>query len=372
MAAFNPRLPLAWAVLLVTAASAQGQTLDAAGKVVLVGPDDSLPQAGVPVVLHQVGRDFQGPIDTVMSGPDGGFAFTAPRDTSALYLLSANHHGIEYFSAPIHTNPDRPDTAIVLAVSDTSSAQPVETAERQLVVGAAGTDGTRPVVDLFRMVNSGVMTRVAGRAQQPTWVGRLDPAVIGFQVGRSDFSSEAVFLRGDTLEVFGPVSPGAKELMVRYLVTEDELTIFNSDSLQRFTLLVEEADARVAAPEGLVAEVQSAGGREFRSWTGAVAAGSTVTISFPGATSQTALLAALVALMSAILLTAVVLRRRRGSMAPAGETPDQLISQLARLDERYRGREDTLDAAAIDSYRLQRQALKEKLASALARTQRKS
>ena len=55
-------------------------------------------RAGTRVVLHQVGRTLQGPLDSTRTDQRGRFQFSFRPDTSALYLLSVRHAGIEYFS----------------------------------------------------------------------------------------------------------------------------------------------------------------------------------------------------------------------------------------------------------------------------------
>ena len=82
------------------------------GRVLRPAGEDSVPVPGVRVVLHRVGEAEQGPVDSIASGPDGGFRFTLVRDTSVLYLLSARYHGIEYFSSVLTTkSKNRPRTA---------------------------------------------------------------------------------------------------------------------------------------------------------------------------------------------------------------------------------------------------------------------
>ncbi len=98
------------------------QTLRVTGRVLAA---DSTPVAGTRVVLHRIGSDVQGPLDSTRSDRGGRFGFAFRPDTAAFYLLSTRHSGIEYFSPPVSTNPARPDTAIRIVVYDTSSSAPV-------------------------------------------------------------------------------------------------------------------------------------------------------------------------------------------------------------------------------------------------------
>jgi hypothetical protein len=99
---------------------------------------DSTAVAGVRVVLHRVGQVRQGPLDSTNTDDGGRFRFRFRADTSTIYLLSARHSGIEYFSPPVHTNPARPDTAIRIIAYDTSSTAPISVEARHLVVSRPG------------------------------------------------------------------------------------------------------------------------------------------------------------------------------------------------------------------------------------------
>src|SRR3954467_9123507 len=76
-----------------------------AGRVLLPRDADTVPVPGARVVLHRVGRDAQGPLDSVTADASGRFRFRFRADTGALYLLSARWGDVEYFAPPVHTNP---------------------------------------------------------------------------------------------------------------------------------------------------------------------------------------------------------------------------------------------------------------------------
>ena len=71
-------------VLVVPPATAAAQDLLPVGGTILrLTPADTVPLAGVHVVLHRVGRDFQGPVDSTLSRADGSFRFDFGADTAA-------------------------------------------------------------------------------------------------------------------------------------------------------------------------------------------------------------------------------------------------------------------------------------------------
>ena len=86
-----------------------------------VGAGDSIPAAGIRVVLHYIGRQRREPADSMVTDPRGRFRFRYPADTTALHILTARYAGIQYFADPLGSNPTRPDTNVTLLVHDTSS-----------------------------------------------------------------------------------------------------------------------------------------------------------------------------------------------------------------------------------------------------------
>lgn len=356
---------------LPPAAAAAQDVLPVGGTILRLTPADTVPLAGVHVVLHRVGRDFQGPVDSTRSRSDGSFRFDFIADTAAVYILSASYAGVQYFSPPVHTNPERPDTAIGIVVSDTSTAARIDVASRHIVVGAPRADGTRQVIDLVGLENPGWLTRVAGHAQRPTWFTPLSDVVIGFDVGASDFSSEAVFFSNGRVEVFGPIAPGDKELLLKYLIpaTAGSLVFVFADTAREFSLLIADAGPRVSGPVLEAPEPQVISGQAFRTWRGRPTPADTITIAFPGAVPRSAapLLAMLVGVMGlALIATAWRVRQGHAKVVVEEEPVEVLVRRLALLDSRYRGREADVPATEWTAYQEGRHALKARLTRALA------
>ncbi|MEE8060195.1 MAG: hypothetical protein V3T16_00105 [Gemmatimonadales bacterium] len=355
--------------------AAAQEPLQAAGTVLRVVPGDSVPQPGVRVVLHRVGRDAQGPLDSTLTGPGGQFTFTFVSDTTAVYILSARHYGIEYFSSPIHTNPELPDTAIVLVVSDTSSQARIEVASRQIVIGNARSDGAWDIVDLINLENRTTETRVPGVSQRPTWVTPIDRDIVGFDVGASDFSPEAVFHRDGTVEVFGPIPPGSKDLLLRYLIPAGKVRwpIAVGDTVRDLSILIEDETVRVLGPVFEAPQPQVVAGRSFTAWRARLTAADTITVVFPAGppAGGTVALVVLVGVMVLALGTAGLAWYRRAptQAVVAPEEPiEVLVRRLAMLDARYQGREAEVASDEWSEYQVRRSTLKRQLELALART----
>lgn len=341
------------------------QTIRAAGRVLRA---DSTPAAGVRVVLHQVGRELQGPLDSVGTDRRGRFGFVFRPDTSALYLLSARFAGIEYFSPPVHTNPERPDTALRIVVYDTSSTAPVALQARHLVITQPRGDGSRSVLDLLVLRNEGQVTRVAPDSARPTWSGSLPQGTLGLELGEGDVSPEAVGRQGDSLILTAALSPGEKQITVQYTLpggrTVMELPF--PEPVASVNILAEERAARVGGGTLALADSQVIEGRSFRRWTGGVPGGGVVRVIVPGVarTPQWFLVALVVAVASVLAAAGWYFAvRRRPAPGPA---PHDLVSAIAELDARYLGREGEIPVEEWTSYRDQRARLRARLDASLA------
>jgi hypothetical protein len=342
------------------------QTVRASGRVITA---DSTPVRGVRVILHRVGRAAQGPLDSARSDALGRFRFSFRPDTTAVYLLSARYQGIEYFSPPVHTNPERPDTAIRIVVADTSATAPVSLEARHLVVTRPGEDGSRSVLDLLVLRNAGKATRVAPDSVRPSWSGPLPHGTIGLEVGESDFSPDAVSRRDDSLILTAPLSPGDKQITVQYLVPSNRATLELpfQDSVSSVNVLTEERGARVTGGSLALADSQIIQGRAFRRWTGNVPAGGTVRVALPGVPhTPERVVALLVSVVVLVLGAAGWYRIRRRAPPARAVSPEELVDAIATLDSRYLNREGEVPAAEWSSYLAERARLKDLLEASLA------
>jgi hypothetical protein len=330
---------------------------------------DSVPVPRARVLLHRIGRQRQGPIDSVVGGGRGEFSFRFHPDTSAVFLVSASFAGIEYFSSPLHAGAGSPDTGLALVVSDTSSTGPIGVDVRHLVVSRPTAEGRRPVLEIVALVNSGERTRIARDSTSPSWAAPIPPGVGAFQPGASDVSPEALVTRHDSVLLFAPVAPGEKQLVFSYTLPPGprSIRIPVADSIPAFDVLLEEANARASGGTIAEADTQQVEGHTFRQWIGMVRRGDTVEIRFGTLGNPRLLLPALVALVGLGLVTTalVLLRRRPAGVAPSG-APEDVLSRLAKLDARYAGRAGEVPPEEWQQYRTERARLKSELESSLA------
>ena len=352
---------------------AQGKpapTTIVAGRVVLPRAADTVPVPRARVVLHQVGRNKQGPLDSAFADASGRFRFRFRADTGAIYLLSARWGDVEYFSPPVHTDPARPDTAMRVVVYDTSSTAPIGVAARHIVVPRPGPDGTRSILDLIVLQNDGRVARVAPDSSRPSWRLLLPPGTADMEVGEGDLSPDAIVREGDTVKVLAPLAPGQKQLSLEYSVTPVRGKLeFPVGSGGPVNLLVEERNARVSGGTLALADSQVIEGRSFRRYTGNVPAGGIVVLAVGAAGAAAAARLALPVLVGAVALMLAAaawwLIRRPSRRAPA-LLPEQMLDALAALDARYAGREPQTAADEWRRYAEERARIKAELERALA------
>lgn len=295
---------LAFAALTAVFAPALQAQARAEGRIVRLSGADTVAVPALPVVLHRVGPERQGPVDTVLTDPRGRFRIRFAPDSGAEYLLSARYAGIEYFSRPISADLVLPDTAVTLIVADTSSLQPVTVRQRTLLVSRADESGSRIVIDWLVLGNRGPFTRSAPDSVRPSWGGPLPEAAQNVEMADSrlsHFAAEALTFRGDSVLLFAPVSPGDKELMLQYRIPGElrrfRVPLVADDSV---FVLLEEAGARVATPVLAVADSQMIEGRPFRRFAGTMAGATLLEIELAGRRfSSDQLLAVLVILLAA-------------------------------------------------------------------------
>jgi hypothetical protein len=353
---------------LVFAAPAAAQGVRVSGRIVSLVARDSVPVAGVWAVLHQLTRDREGPVDSAQAGRDGRYAMTGPADTLATYLVSVRYRGIAYF-APAFAVRERRIEVDPIVVFDTSSVAPnVVLAERHAVIRAPEPAGSRRVIELLVLRNSGDRTRIAG-PDRPVWHGRLPPQAVAFELGPSDFSEEAVAFADGEVTVTGPVPPGERQVLVSYQLPPNARVVDLSpgDSGTQLTVMLEEDAATVTGGGLVLTGLEDLNGVSFRRFAADSATGGTAEVRFPAPSgARTALVVTLVVALSGLALGGTLgwwWKRRAPSdpeaLTPSGDPAETLAQRIAALDREFAGREN-------EDYRRARDALKAQLVEAVA------
>ena len=117
------------------------------------GPEGRpVPVVGQWVVLHRVGSDRAGPLDSVKSGPNGRFRMRyAPSGADdALYFVSSRYSGIAYFSPPLRAAVVRGGDADIIVYDTTSDTTRLSLQGRHFVLSQAR-GGRRQVAEVFEI-----------------------------------------------------------------------------------------------------------------------------------------------------------------------------------------------------------------------------
>ena len=238
------------------------QAVSVSGRV-LRGGRDTVPLANAWVVLHRMARDAAGPIDSVRSDARGRYRMTlrSPDSTSA-YAVSVWYDSIAYFSLPLNV-PGRPAVHVedLIAFPTTSTGPPIRLARRLATVARASDDGTREVLEILELHNTGATTRVTTDTLVPTWAGRVPAGAGQFRGGQGDISSDAMQFRHDSVVVFAPIPPGpVKQISYGYSLPAGTraLVIAIDQPTDEVNLLIEDTTAAVRAPK-----LESLGVREL-------------------------------------------------------------------------------------------------------------
>ncbi|HEY6061794.1 MAG TPA: hypothetical protein VIV10_14475 [Gemmatimonadales bacterium] len=287
------------------------------------GGPTGVPLAGRWVVLHQVTAGGGGPVDSMRTDAGGHWQLRARQvDTMAIYIASALHDGLAYFTAPLRIQAGKAVTADPLVVYDTTSGGPAIVLQRRLVtIAGASKDGSREVLELLELTLEGQKTRVAPDTVRPVWMVVIPAAAVQFEVQQGDFSPDAVTLRGDSVLLFAPVQPGrSRQLSFRYVLPSSAagaVAIPIDQPTAELDLLLEDTVAVVNAPGLTGGGVEQIETRRFAGYRAdSLPVGAPISIVFPAKQFRTdRLLPLLVVAVVAVLGVGlwVALKREQGA-----------------------------------------------------------
>lgn len=301
--------------------------------------------AGRWVVVHRVGPDGQGPLDSLRTDASGTARFSVARDSLAIHILTVLHDGIQYFSDPVASVDLPSPLELDIVVHDTSSVVPIRLLGRYVVIAAPDAAGTRTVVELLSLFNGSDQTRVAVDGQ-PSWRMPVPETAVDVHVDVAELSAEAVEVRAGEIAIFAPLTPGERQLTLQYRLPPDaaELESILTDSVEIINVLLEAGDPGTINSSWLLAADSAVviDGRPFTRYAGAGAPGQTLRVDFPVPLRLgRGPLAALIALVSLTLAGAAwgIGRRRRDSDPGIAA----LVDELARLPAGERASQEALE-----------------------------
>jgi len=210
--------------------------------------------SGAWVVLHRVGPDRAGPLDSTRSDARGRYSFKYDRTGSedAIYFVSATHDGIAYFTPPLTAGKVTGDDAEIIVFDTTSGHVPFTIRGHHIVVSTADANAKRSIVEVYDISNDSSVTRVA-RGETPdaaTWQTHITPGATDFKVGQGDISAAAVSYSNGVVSVFAPLAPGIKQLSFSYSLsaTSFPLKLPLEKETGVYEILIEEKAGSVTGP----------------------------------------------------------------------------------------------------------------------------
>lgn len=338
------------------------------------------PVVGQWIVLHRVGSDRAAPLDSVRSGAGGRFRFryAAFGAADALYFVSATYGGIAYFSAPLRTEVVRGGDADIMVYDITSDTTELRMQGKHLVVSLPR-GSKREIAEIFEIENTGVRT-VTARDSIAVWSTTLPDDADSVAVAPGDVSAGAVSFRRGRAELYAPLSPGVRQLVLTYSLPAESFPI--SLPVERATSVLEVLmeDPRGDVAGAGLAEVAAAAieGRTFRRFTARdVPASAVVRVNAPApARENRAALRVLLAVLAAAMICALLLWLVKGKRATfsAGRAAsrverqpsdvERLVAEIAALDARHERERQTPESRG--AYERERADLKSRVAAALA------
>jgi hypothetical protein len=208
------------AALLLLQAALPSVPQRVSGRIVRPGGEGMDPLSGAWVVLHRVGPDRAGPLDSVRSDSRGRYSFTYVRSGSedAVYFVSASHDGIAYFTPPLTAGSVSGADGEITVFDTTSGHVPMSLRGHHVVVSAADANALRSIVEVYDLSNDSSVTRVAnaGTPAGATWQTHVTPGASDFKVSQGDISAAAVSYASGVVSVFAPLAPGIKQLSFSY------------------------------------------------------------------------------------------------------------------------------------------------------------
>jgi hypothetical protein len=297
-----------------------------------------LGEAGVPgarVTLHHVTRAGGTPVDSVRTGENGRFRLPLPDpDTASFNILfaTAEHLGVRYFGEVLHEQRPPPEYRIEVhdTVSVARAASPPRISRRDMLF-LPDPSGGWEVNEIVQLANPGGTTLLPDGATGTIEI-RLPDDVGAFEVGEGQVRPDDVIRMGSRLFVLAPLTPGTRDLMLRYrLPAEGEMELPIAVPTDTFHLFVRQPapDLRVTGlAEGAPVEGE---GERFRLFSAVDLEATTLTLAWsgPGVAPVSPATAAVAVTALVLLLAGAAAYRRRGETGP----PDSDAGAPARGEE---------------------------------------
>jgi hypothetical protein len=234
------------------------------------GLEEFSPVAGTWVVLHRVGPDRAGPLDSVQSDARGRYTikYTRTGSDQAIYFVAASYNGIAYFTPPLAEGKVSGDDAEITVFDTTSGHVPFSLRGHHVVVSTADANAKRSVVEVYDVSNDSSVTRVAAgdTPTAATWQTHITPEATDFKVGQGDISPGAVTFAKGVVSVFAPLAPGIKQLSFSYSLPANSfpLKLPLEKETGIYEIMIEEKAGSVTGPHLREVDPVTVDDRNFR------------------------------------------------------------------------------------------------------------
>ena len=309
--------------------------------------------AAATVVLHRVGPQVSGPLDSIRTAGDGSFRFYLPNvpdpaGRGEVYFASVRYGGVTYFGSPIDLAAQL-DSIYMIRVYDAEEVPPggasLPVEARYTLIEQQADSWT--ATDLFHVRNGSERTLVAG-ADGATWVYPLPQGASDLEVVGGQMSPDAAKLMDGNLRITSAIPPGEREFVVRYRLQDPFVALSYPGTTDEVELLVREPSPQmIVAGLEAVAPVEVEPGVRYRRYIGAQLTDALIVVR--EAREPPRLPLAWLAVGLALVLTMVALfavlrphpavgvaragtTRAASELAPF-EQRQLLLLELARLDE---------------------------------------
>jgi hypothetical protein len=257
------------ALLLLQAALPSAPQL-VSGRIVRPGVRSLIPVNGAWVVLHRVGPDRAGPLDSIRSDSRGHYSFKYQRTGSedAVYFVSASYDGIAYFTLPLAEGKVSGDDGEITVFDTTSARVPMSVRGHHVIVSAVDANGMRSVVEVYDLSNDSSVTRISptDTPKDATWQAHLIPGATNFRVTQGDFPAAAISFANGMVNVYAPVAPGIKQLSFQYSLPAKSfpLRMLLEKETQIYEIMIEEKAGSVTGPHLREVDPVTVDDRNFR------------------------------------------------------------------------------------------------------------
>ncbi len=337
---------------------------------VTVGGD---PMTEGTVVLHMVSETASGEVDSVRVAPDGTFLLLLPYvpDHAArqeVFFASVEYGGLLYFG-PAITEAIHLDSLYRIEAFDTISAPPggavVPLSFRNLFLEKV--EAGWMATDVFQLRNSGERT-LYSPGEGVVWSYPLPASATGFQLGQADLSPDVIRFEDGRMNVYSPLPPGERYLMVRYGIPEDEFVLPLPGQTDRMEVLVREPGPTAEFyPLAPASPIELEPGNTFRRYAGDSLSDLEIRASVeqePWEVPPEWVGILVASLLAAAGVMGYRLRGKSRSPEAGGSTSDrtEALLRIAELDQRFRASGE-VSPAAQQEYEAARKSLLARLKS---------